>query len=82
MRGTVKQFKDALEEMKMIYPYEEKKTYLSTHNILECRNISSFLEVTTEDEITGIKITMAKDVAEDTGPFEVPLNNKEFESKG
>ena len=65
MRGTVKQFKDTLEEMKMIYPYEEDNTYLSTHNILECRNISSFLEVTTEDKTTGIKITMAKDVVRD-----------------
>ena len=65
MRGTVKQFKDALEEMKMIYPYEEDSTYLSTHNILECRNMYSFLEVTTEDQATGIRITMAKDVVGD-----------------
>ena len=62
--GTVKQFKDALEEMKKIYPYDEEKTRLSTID-----NPRDFSPVTasiiTTDESTGIVIQMHKDVKED-----------------
>ena len=60
MRGTVKQFKDMLEEMKTIYPYDDEKTLLSTDCV---RTMSSDrLEIRTVDEKTGVTIVMAKDV--------------------
>lgn len=34
MNGTVKQLKSMLEEMHSIYPFEDDKTFLSTHDIL------------------------------------------------
>lgn len=58
MRGTVKQFKDMLEEMKTVYSYDDEKTRLSTHNIFSRENDS--LELETIDEKTGIKIVMSK----------------------
>lgn len=60
MRGTVKQFKDMLQEMKSIYPYDEEKTYLSTDSIRDMSH--SHLELRTVDEKTGVTIVMAKDV--------------------
>lgn len=62
MRGTVKQFKDILEEMKTIYPYKDEDTILSTHNIMTMHHDS--LEISTTDEETGIKIVMAKQCRE------------------
>lgn len=58
MRGSVKEFKDILDEMKKIYSYEDEKTWLSTHNILTREPDS--LEIATVDEATGISIVMAK----------------------
>lgn len=60
MRGTVKQFKDMLEEMKTVYPYDDEKAYLSTENIRDMSH--SHLELRTVDEKTGVTIVMAKDV--------------------
>lgn len=62
MRGTVKQFKDMLEEMKKIYPFEDEKTQLSTHNVLSMQNDA--LEIKTVDEKTGITIIMSKSCKE------------------
>lgn len=58
MRGTVKQFKDMLEEMKTIYPYEDDKTILSTHDIMTLGHTA--LEIKTTDEKTGVTIVMSK----------------------
>ncbi len=63
MTGTVKQFKDAIEEMKSIYPFDESKTRLLTHNILECAQ--NTLKLCTTDEKTGIAICMSKRVNEE-----------------
>ena len=60
MRGTIKQFKDTLEEMKTIYNYDDDETIMSTHNILTRSN--DYLEIKTVDEKTGITIVMAKEV--------------------
>ncbi len=60
MRGTVKQFKDMLEEMKTIYPYEDEKTRLTTHNVMTMSH--DCLEIATKDEKTGIYIVMSKEV--------------------
>ena len=62
MIGTVKNFKDAIEEMKSIYPFDESKTRLSTHNIVEFTH--GTLELCTTDEKTGITICMSKRVDE------------------
>lgn len=60
MRGTIKQFKEMLEEMKTIYDYDDAETIMSTHNILTGRN--DYLEIKTVDEKTGITILMAKEL--------------------
>lgn len=62
MIGTVKQFKDMIEEMRTIYPFKDEETRLSTHNILTMNHTT--LEVSTIDKETGIKIVMAKDCGE------------------
>lgn len=58
MNGTVKQFKDALDEMKTIYPFQDDKTYISTNNLIDHSN--SCLSIATKDEKTGISIEMTK----------------------
>lgn len=60
MRGTVKQFKDMLEEMKTVYKYKDENTWLSTHGIISRDHDT--LEITTRDEKTGVTVTMAKQV--------------------
>ena len=64
MRGTVKQFKDMLEEMRAIYDYDDSETILSTHNILTLGH--DRLEIETVDKETGITIVMAKGVSDDS----------------
>lgn len=60
MRGTIKQFKDTLEEMKTIYDYDDAKTIMSTHNLFTHSN--DYLEIKTIDGKTGVTIVMAKEV--------------------
>lgn len=62
MNGTVKQFKDILEEMRNVYPFKDEKTFLSTHGILSQGN--NALEIHTEDEKTGVTIVMSKRLPE------------------
>lgn len=62
MRGTVKQFKDMLEEMKTVYPYKDEDTVLSTHDVMTMSHTA--LELATTDEKTGVYIVMAKKVKE------------------
>ena len=58
--GTVKQFKDALEEMKKLFPYNEEKTRIST--IDEKGYDNHRLTIVTTDEETGIFIQMSKQI--------------------
>lgn len=60
MGGTVKQFLDTLEEMRAIYPFEDDKTRLSTHNSNTCSPNS--LTIVTKDEKTGIWVELHKDI--------------------
>lgn len=60
MTGTVKQFKDALEEMRSIYPYQDDKTYIQTRDIVNLGH--DHLSLATTDEKTGILIEMSKKV--------------------
>lgn len=58
--GTVKQFKDALEEMRKIYPFDDAKTRLDTHSRFT-DNANSLTIVTTDVE-TNIVIEMTKSI--------------------
>lgn len=60
MNGTVKQFKEMIEEMRTIYPFEDDKTYISTYSIISHEN--GRLQLETKDEKTGVTIVMEKDV--------------------
>lgn len=60
MVGTVKQFKDMIEEMKSIYPFDEEKAYMSTHDLITKDNCK--LQIQATDEKTGVLIVMEKHV--------------------
>lgn len=62
MSGTVKQFKDILEEMKNIYPFKDENTYMSTLDLQRCEHAR--LTIETIDEKTGIQIEMSKEIEE------------------
>ena len=61
MDGTVKQFLDALEEMREVYQFDDEKTRIVTYDIVTPR-INDCLQVSTIDEKTGIAIVMCKDI--------------------
>lgn len=63
MRATVKQFKDALDEMREIYPFEDDKTFMGTENPVTMQH--NRLSIHTTDEKTKIQITMEKYVNTD-----------------
>ena len=56
--GTVKQFKDALEEMKKIYPFDDEKTQICTRS--EYSLAENQLSIVTVDEKTNITVQMSK----------------------
>ena len=56
--GTVKQFKDALEEMRTIYDFKDEKTRIDLREPLT--NNANGLTVVTVDEGTGVLVTMSK----------------------
>ena len=62
MVGTVKQFKDMIDEMRSIYPFEDEKAYMSTHNLVTYDN--SKLQIQVKDEKTGVLIVMEKHVSD------------------
>lgn len=61
MNGTVKQFLDALEEMREVYPFENEKTRIVTYDIVTPFK-NDWLQVSTIDEKTGIRICMSKHI--------------------
>ena len=58
--GTVKQFKDALEEMRKIYPFDDGKTRIVLREPLT--NNANKLTVLTVDEESQVFITMSKNI--------------------
>ena len=58
--GTVKQFMDALEEMRTIYPFKDEDTRLCTRDFRTLSHNS--LSIRTVDEKTGVYIEMSKDI--------------------
>ena len=62
MVGTVKQFKDMIEEMRSIYPFDDEKACMSTHDLVTHDN--SRLQIQVKDEKTGVLIVMEKHVSD------------------
>ena len=60
--GTVKQFKDTLEEMKKVYKYNDEKTFLSTYDAQ--RIVPYAITLITTDEKTGVEVRMHKRIEE------------------
>ena len=58
--ANVKQFLDALNEMKTIYPFDEEKTIFCTRDFASLRH--NVLSIRTQDEKTGIYIEMSKNL--------------------
>ncbi len=58
--GTVKQFKEALDEMKKIYPFDDKKTRMDTRSVFT--DNANNLTIITIDEETGIGIQLTKNI--------------------
>lgn len=59
--ATVAQFKETLETMKKVYPFEDDKTKIvSDSNPYDLAH--TFLEVTTMDESTGVKVNLSKNI--------------------
>jgi len=58
--ATVKQFKDALEVMRTVYPYKDEDTRIvSDVSLYSCEHYS--LEIATRDE-TGIRVNLSCDI--------------------
>lgn len=58
--GTVKQFMDALEEMRKVYAFKDEATRLCTSNMRTmCHDM---VTIRTVDEKTGVYIEMSKDI--------------------
>lgn len=60
MNGTVKQFKDTLELMRSVYPFEDDKTRMQTRDI-QCLD-HNHLSVVVQDEKTGVWIEMSRNL--------------------
>ena len=58
MNGTVGQFKDVIEEMRTIYPFDDDKAFMSTYDLRSCS--PNHLQICAVDEKTGIEIIMSK----------------------
>lgn len=66
VRGmTLKQFHDALEVMRTIYPFQDDKTCLGNLKDLPSDSFRN-VEIITIDEKTGIQIVMSKGVNDET----------------
>lgn len=60
MNGTVKQFKDTLEVMRSVYPFEDDKTRMQTRELKSLDH--NHLSIVTQDERTGVCIEMSRDL--------------------
>ena len=59
--ATIKQFKETIETMRKAYPFEDDKTRIVSET--DSYNMShTFLEVTTVDESTGVKVNLTKSI--------------------
>lgn len=58
--ATVKQFMDAIEEMRKVYPFKDESARMAIMDFH--RMTPNHLTVITTDEKTGVVITMSKDI--------------------
>ena len=58
--GTVKQFLDALDEMRSVYDFKDEDTEICTRSAYT--NSDNCLSIVTTDEKTGVHIQMTKDI--------------------
>ena len=63
MNGTVKEFKETLEEMRGIYPFRDENKRICTADLVTANH--NRLSIVTTDEKTGIQIEMSKAIWED-----------------
>ena len=63
MNGTVKQFKDTLELMRKVYPFEDDKTRMQTRDI--CSLDQNHLSICTQDVETGVWIEMSRNLVKE-----------------
>ena len=63
MNGTVKQFKDTLEVMRKVYPFEDDKTRMQTRSLETLDH--NHLSIVTQDEKTGVWVEMSRDLVKE-----------------
>ena len=63
MNGTIKQFKDTLELMRSVYPFEDDKTRMQTRDI--CNLDHNHLSIVTQDAETGVWIEMSRNLVKE-----------------
>jgi len=62
--ATVKQFKDALEVMRTVYPYKDENTRIVSDTSLYAA-AHTYLEIATRDE-TGVMVNLSCDIGSAT----------------
>lgn len=62
LRGTVKQYIDALNEMKKVYSFNDDETYMSIldNYVRDSKNSFNELRIETIDKETGIEVFLTK----------------------
>lgn len=65
---TLKQFNDAVEEMRKFYDFEDDETVLSSC-FDPCKGCIGEVEVTTVDRDTGVRICMSKSIPAPKDPL-------------
>lgn len=59
--GTVKQFKDAIEVMREVYPFKDDNAYMAISNDFKSMEPGA-ITIKTKDEKTGVLIELFKEV--------------------
>lgn len=65
---TIADFNRLVELMKTIYNFDDQKTQITSINDIRMGSVPCRLEVTTEDETTGVRITMSRSAYNDEEP--------------
>lgn len=60
---TIDKINEVLNEMRTIYPFDDKETYIQLGNLISGQR-SDLVEITTKDKKTGITIVMSKHASE------------------
>ena len=60
---TIEKINEVLNEMRTIYPFDDKETYIQLGDLISGQR-SDLVDITTKDKKTGITITMSKHLAD------------------